>query len=309
MVSEVGWILDVYTEGNKAYIWIRTEEGKVVKLGDDYNPSIYILPRSCEDGEHLLSILQNQESVIEAKWVEKYTSLREGKRRRLIQAAVEDILAYKKMVDALKGMEQVMELYNIDLLHLQQYLFTRLKIEPTSKVIFTHESGKLSEMMEVDDSREIEPPPFTTLHFSVNVKGAPLNPNPKTDPIASIEARFEEEEEVVEGEEEEVLKGFESIVEEEDPDFLVASNCDRLTLPYLQTRAKTLGLDVQLGREKVKPENLKRPPPVLGEGKGSGRPKMLQLPGGRAGVSWARRTLTLRIPPTRFSCKVDGQQG
>lgn len=298
MVSEVGWILDVYTEGNKACIWIRTEEGKVVKLGDDYNPSIYILPRSCEDGEHLLSIIQNQESVVEAKWVEKYTSLREGKRRRLIQAAVEDILAYKKMVDALKRMEQVMELYNIDLLHLQQYLFTRLKIEPTSKVIFTHESGKLSEMMKVDDSREIEPPPFTTLHFSVNVKGAPLNPNPRTDPIASIEAWFEEEEAVVEGEEEEVLKGFESIVEEEDPDFLVASNCDRLTLPYLQTRAKTLGLDVQLGREKVKPENLKRPLPYWVRGRVAVDRKCYSFPEGGLGLAGlVERSRFAFLPP------------
>jgi|GEM_PF-6162623 len=51
--------------------------------------------------------------------------------------------AYRQIVEALKRQEQVMELFNIDLLHLQQYLFTGLQIEPTSNVTFLHDSNGL----------------------------------------------------------------------------------------------------------------------------------------------------------------------
>ena len=267
MASEVGWILDVYTEGSQAFIWIRTEDGKIIKLRDHYHPSLYILPRTCEDGERLLFTIQNQSGVMEATWVEKYTNLREEKRRRLIHVVVEDTSAYKQIVEALKRQDQVMELFNIDLLHLQQYLFTGLQIEPTSKVSFLHKSGQLSEIRRVDDSREIEPPPFTALHFSVNVHGASLTLNPQTDPIASIETRFGEKETIIEGGEEDVLRGFESIVKENDPDFLVTPGCDRLTFPYLQTRTRILDLSIQLGREKVNLERLNRPLPYWVRGR------------------------------------------
>ncbi|MGD0330408.1 MAG: hypothetical protein ABSB40_08195 [Nitrososphaeria archaeon] len=40
MVPEVGWVLDVYTEDDLAFIWIRTEDNKVVRLQDHYHPSL-----------------------------------------------------------------------------------------------------------------------------------------------------------------------------------------------------------------------------------------------------------------------------
>ncbi len=89
---------------------------------------------------------------MEATWVEKYINLRVEKKRRLIHAVVEDTSAYRQIVEALKRQEQVMELFNIDLLHLQQYLFTGLQIEPTSNVTFLHDSnGLLSEIRKVDE--------------------------------------------------------------------------------------------------------------------------------------------------------------
>ncbi|MGD0330407.1 MAG: DNA polymerase domain-containing protein [Nitrososphaeria archaeon] len=201
-------------------------------------------------------------------WVEKYTNLREEKKKRLIHVVVEDALAYRQIVGALKRQEQVMELFNIDLLHLQQYLFTRFQIEPTSKVEFLYDTNWcLSEIRKVNDSKEIEPPHFTTLHFGINIGATSLTPNPQTDPITSIETRFEDKETLIEGSEEEVLKGFESIVKEKDPDFIVTQNCDKFTFPYLQTRARSLNIKMQLRREDVDSDSFNRSLPYCMRGR------------------------------------------
>ena len=44
--TSTGWILDVYIEDNEAVLWIKTEEGQVLKLIDYYEPVFYIQPKS-----------------------------------------------------------------------------------------------------------------------------------------------------------------------------------------------------------------------------------------------------------------------
>ena len=36
--TSTGWILDVYIEENDAVIWIKTKQGQVLRLIDDYEP-------------------------------------------------------------------------------------------------------------------------------------------------------------------------------------------------------------------------------------------------------------------------------
>ena len=44
--TSTGWILDVYIEDNEAVLWIKTEQGQVLKLIDDYEPVFYIQPKN-----------------------------------------------------------------------------------------------------------------------------------------------------------------------------------------------------------------------------------------------------------------------
>src|SRR5205823_6092197 len=54
--------------------------------------------------------------------------------KRLICVQSESTLSYSTLLKWLEKDERVAKLYNPDLSHVQQYLFTTLKIEPTSKV-------------------------------------------------------------------------------------------------------------------------------------------------------------------------------
>ena len=65
---------------------------------------------------------------------------------------------------------RVKQLFNTDLLHVQQYLFTKLKIEPTSKVEVEYDVDglKLLGICKVDDANDVKPPPFSILYFDLH---------------------------------------------------------------------------------------------------------------------------------------------
>ena len=48
--KSTGWILDVYIEDNEAILWVKTEQGHVLKLFDNYEPVFYIQPKNDKSG-------------------------------------------------------------------------------------------------------------------------------------------------------------------------------------------------------------------------------------------------------------------
>jgi len=64
MAHDCGWILDISIERNRAIIWIKTIEGKILKLLHTYQPTFYILPNNQDSGSSLFQIL-SQVSMIE----------------------------------------------------------------------------------------------------------------------------------------------------------------------------------------------------------------------------------------------------
>jgi DNA polymerase elongation subunit (family B) len=268
MNSRVGWILDVYVEGSEAIIWLKTTDNQAIKLRDRYQASLYVLPKTTEDGERLLFLLRDEPSIAYAGWELKYTTLRDRRRRRVLHIVCDDTSAYRRLVRSLEESDCVEELFNTDLLHVQQYLFTRLGIEPTSKVHVTFdEDGSLISMDRIDDDMEVPPPPFTALYFDIHTSSQALTPDPNRDPIASIEVRFQDQEGVIEGDELSIIMKFSEIVRSRDPDFLVCPQCDEFTFPYLFTRSKLLGLNPQLGREPVDINSIRKPLPYWVRGR------------------------------------------
>ena len=266
MGSAVGWILDVYIEGDEAALWLKTTDNRAVKLKDTYQPTLYALPKGREEGERLTTLLQQHPSVLDVKWVEKYTNLRDREKKSRLQITLDSASSYKRLLKVLDSSEYVEELFNTDLLHVQQYLFQRLGVEPTSKVEVEYdEQGHLLSISRIDDDREIQPPPFTTLYFNLHTNEP--NPDPSKHPIRLIEVRFEGEEGVIEGSEEYIIEALFDLIRSKDPDFLVCPRCDDFTFPYLYNRSKILGLKPQIGREAVDVNSLRKPLPYWVRGR------------------------------------------
>jgi hypothetical protein len=89
------------------------------------------IPRSESDGLYLFQILSRQQDILrKVSWEEnKFTDLFDyeynDKKKKLI---------YLPLLKKLREDPRVKQLFNTDLSHIQQYLFTKLRIEPTSKV-------------------------------------------------------------------------------------------------------------------------------------------------------------------------------
>jgi hypothetical protein len=94
-------------------------------------------------------------------------------------------------------------LFNTDLLHVQQYLFTKLGIEPTNKVKIEYDDrSKLLGMVKVDDYDDVHPPPFSLLYFDLHTYSGILASD---DAIRVIKARYEQNDVVFDRSKERVI--------------------------------------------------------------------------------------------------------
>ena len=76
MKTCVGWLLDLYVEEDRIVIWIKTQKGKALKFTDDYNPHLYVFPKTEYDGEELYRILSQQTDIVtKVSWEYKLTNL------------------------------------------------------------------------------------------------------------------------------------------------------------------------------------------------------------------------------------------
>lgn len=126
---------------------------------------------------------------------------------------------------------------------MQQYLFHCLKIEPSNKV---------------EDEDDVLPPPISILHIDVQTFSGKLNPE---DSVVMIKSRYEEvssPKHAVEilfdnSQERDILEAFCSYVQGKDPDILVfvGDRYANTILDYLFARAVTLGLELNISRERT----------------------------------------------------------
>ena len=80
--------------------------------------------------------------------------------RKLIHVQLRSLRYYQPLLKKLECDCRVKQLFNTDLLHVQQYLFTKLRIEPTSKLKVEYDGSKLLGVAKVDDEDDVHPPRF-----------------------------------------------------------------------------------------------------------------------------------------------------
>jgi DNA polymerase elongation subunit (family B) len=258
---ETGWILDVYVQGDEGVIWLRTVDGDVRRLTDTYHPHFYIQPTTEDDGQQLHQAFSDASNIVGIRFEERYTRIEGTTKQKLLTVTVDNASHYKRILSQLESSPRVAALFNVDLLHVQQYLCTRLKIPPTSKVEVAYcDDHRLVSADVLDDAADIAPPPFTALVFDLDTGSSMLPPNPVKDPILSIAIRSETGEQTLTGDETTLLRAFERVVAEHDPDFLVCPDVDR-AVNYLFSRVRQLKMPLQLGREAVDPTSLSKPIP------------------------------------------------
>lgn len=236
-----GWFFDIYIQDDLAVLWIKSDD-ELLRIIDYYKPFFYIKP---EEGYEDQIIYKLQDcSIVSSISIEyKRTSLSNNKRERLVRVETNGTHGFKELVRTLNSSPLVKKLFNTDLKHVQRYLFSQLRIEPTSKVILACSKDRLVFMHKQDDSRDINPPPFNMMRFKLDYET-----NEKGRFIKSIKVSFNGKEKNLIGKEEEVLTSFSDYVHQANPDLLSCPDCDEFTFPLLMERATANFLDIGLGR-------------------------------------------------------------
>jgi len=258
MDRSIGWLLDVSIEQNRATIWIKTSERAILKLTDTYQPNFYVLPKDENTGADLFQILSQQSIVKKVEWEDKFTDLFDNVgygMKNLICVYPESTLYHKTLLKSLEKDPRVAQLFDTDLSHVQQYLFTKLKIEPTSKVEVEYDKNesRLIKITKINDELAVASPPFSILYFEIHTTSSSYNLGyDVNDTITDIRARYQQEPEILfEGSEDNILSAFSEYILAKDPDILVSSNQHRpiiTFIDYLFIRMGGLGL--KLGRDK-----------------------------------------------------------
>ena len=238
---QIGYILDTYVLFDKAIIWIKTLDGKCYRFYDEYRPELYIKPADKEAFRELYSQLASHPNVISLDIVEKPVGLNDEK-EDLIEVYVDSTKSYKKLVNALQSSRLVGELFNIDLLHIQKYIFNKLRIAPTSKVYVKLDNNNHMELKVIDDSRTIEPPPFNVLH--VNFK---LGEDYSS--ILRIKLCNDRTTYILEGPEKSIIEKFAYLMKDIDPDIIVFNILNKALLRKIRKLVDDLGISLNRNNE------------------------------------------------------------
>jgi hypothetical protein len=175
--TATGWLLDVSHDSNTGFInlLIKLQDDRVISFKQKLKEySFYILPKTTPYGEDLFQQLSRNDQIFKKIfWANKYIDLADRNKTRLIGIDVTDIHScdYQTFIKKLSIDSRVSYLYDTELSAIQQFIYNKLKIAPTSKIRVEYEEERLLSIFKVDDSQEIAPPPFKIMHIRIDDDG------------------------------------------------------------------------------------------------------------------------------------------
>ena len=172
--TSVGWILDVSkdSDSNDIVISIKLHDSKIIRFKQRLHEHIfYLLPKSYPAGQDLFQQLSRQDQIIKRIfWDDKYIDLQDITKTNLIGISLAvNRQDFENLIQKLAHDSRVKALYNIDLAEVMQFIYTQLKIAPTSKVEikYDEDTERLLSISKIDDSDEISPPSLSTMYIEV----------------------------------------------------------------------------------------------------------------------------------------------
>ena len=171
--TAVGWLLDVIHDyvTNNISLLIKLQDGKVISFKQRSREHLfYILPKSYHAGQDLYQQLSRNDQLIKRIfWDKKYIDLQDKTKTSLIGISLDSNNQenFKILIQKLGRDSRVKSLYNIDLSSVMRFIYTQLRIPPTSKVKIEYDDDqeRLLSISKIDDSQEISLPPFSVVYI------------------------------------------------------------------------------------------------------------------------------------------------
>ena len=138
--TAVGWLLDVIHDyaTNNINLLIKLQDGKVISFKQRLREHLfYILPKSYHTGQDLYQQLSRNDQLIKRIfWDENYIDLQDKTKTSLIGISLDSNSQenFKILIQKLGRDSRVKSLYNFDISSIMRFIYTQLRIPPTSKV-------------------------------------------------------------------------------------------------------------------------------------------------------------------------------
>ena len=239
-----GWILDLYPSAlGQMSIWIITENGKRVRLIDEFKPKIYISGKE-KDLERLSTQFFANKSIVSLNFVYKYANPSDTDESKVLEVTLDDCREIPFFVKNVleTGNYLRFQLHNCDLQSAQAYLYDR-DIFPLAFVEIEAQRHKLRyHLLDSVKSVDYSIPPLRIMKLQVDVAKKRKMAN-LDDPLREIAVSQNGERQVFGScDEKDKLLQFIEAVKRLDPDILLTRGGDSYILPYLARRALANGV-------------------------------------------------------------------
>jgi len=247
----IAWLIDVdyVTENGRAVIrlWCKDDRGVFVAYDRNFLPYFYVI--GCDVDDVMKVKVRTSEGLVSPLRVEEVEAKSLGRQIKALKVYVRHPQHVPKLREEIKKFAEVRE---ADIPFAYRYLIDKdlacmdgIEIEP----IAIREG--ILRAYEVKNVRRVEMgfPDLKILAFDCEML-AQFMPNPERDPIIAIAVKCDDFEDVLHGDEREILRRFVSIIKDLDPDVIVGYNQDNFDWPYIKKRAEKYGIRLDVGRDR-----------------------------------------------------------
>jgi DNA polymerase elongation subunit (family B) len=248
-----GWILDVYPDyrQNKMVVWLKKEDGRVVKFTDPFTPVFYTTAKG-DDFNGLMQNLAFSPALCKASYDNEQRFIDGKSPKKLLKIEVPRYSQLSKLAESINedGGFSRYRLYNVDINLALRYIFSK-GISPMLLLSVQHSSTGLKyEVLERSDELNYHLPELKEAEIVIEVNRQERVAK-MSDPLASITLISGGERFVFSGDERKILVDLAAAVKRLDPDLVYVRTNGSEGLPYLYHRSEVCGLagGLQLGRE------------------------------------------------------------
>ena len=251
---KTGWLLDASIDHDRQglTLWIKSDGGTRGHLYRRFYPSLFVTTDIITSGEwrsdEVLKAVREHESVVDVEIVKRFVSVYDDEKSPVLKVSTtsDAFLDLARDLERLPGATG----FHADIDPVQQF-FILERIFPFGRVEYDLRGEEVTHIRCLDsrEDTEYEIPELEEIRFEVFVDTERLFPRME-DPIHHVEIQHHESIIRIENEDEaEILREFQEVVDEIDPDVIVSRGGDDSLFRYLSLRAKVHGMQLVLSRD------------------------------------------------------------
>ncbi len=247
-----GWLIDAdyVTENDRAVVrlWCKDDEGVFIAYDRNFMPYFYVIPDG--DFDPMSVVAESRGKTVKPARFEEVTKKVFGREMSVLKIYANHPQDVPKLREAFKTYGEVRE---ADIPFAYRYLIDKgLACMDGIRVEGEVKSQKGIKVVELESVERVERhgfPDLKILAFDCEMLSEFGMADPEKDPIIIIGVKMGDFEEIIHGDEREIIGKFVKIVRDLDPDIIVGYNQDGFDWPYLKKRAEKHSIKLSIGRD------------------------------------------------------------